>query len=91
MDTRARGVQSITLHPTKHFSRYAAVYFDLLGEFCIFCHLYCKLFSFSSKVTFGEIKNKAKFATVTGVNSNGSIYQNDLLYKILSRLGWLMF
>ena len=50
----------------------------------------CLLFSFSSSVTFGDIKNKAKFIIVTGDNFDWFTYQNDLLYKILIHWGWMM-
>ena len=87
---RHRGAPSITLQATMHFSRHAAVYFDLLGEFSIIHSLYCLLFSFSSSITCGDIKNKAKFDIITGDNSNRFIYQNDLLYMILIHLGCII-
>ena len=54
---RLRGAPSITLQPTKHFSRHAAIYFDLLGESCLFYHLHCMLFSFSCNLSFRDLKN----------------------------------
>ena len=68
----------------------AAVCYDVLGEISLIDKLYCLLFSFSSSVTFGDIKNKAKFIIVTGDNFDWFTYQNDLLYKILIHWGWMM-